>query len=114
MGFPIPDPYCWDTSFRTFYTIIDDEHKTLFNGIFLLTKKDDTDGLNELRRCTGKHFLNEENLMLASQYAGYDEHKAAHTEFIRRLDSWDGDLTYAKKWLVDHIKTIDFKYRGKI
>uniref|UniRef100_UPI00019643F4 HEMERYTHRIN n=1 Tax=Themiste dyscrita TaxID=6436 RepID=UPI00019643F4 len=113
-GFPIPDPYCWDISFRTFYTIIDDEHKTLFNGILLLSQADNADHLNELRRCTGKHFLNEQQLMQASQYAGYAEHKKAHDDFIHKLDTWDGDVTYAKNWLVNHIKTIDFKYRGKI
>nr|AQV13582.1 hemerythrin [Aphrodita japonica]AQV13665.1 hemerythrin [Heteromastus filiformis]AQV13774.1 hemerythrin [Themiste pyroides] len=114
MGFPIPEPYCWDTSFRTFYNIIDDEHKTLFNGIFLLAHEDTADHLNELRRCTGKHFLNEQHLMEKSQYAGFAEHKKAHDDFIHRLDTWNGDIQYAKEWLVNHIKTIDFKYKHRI
>nr|P02244.3 RecName: Full=Hemerythrin [Phascolopsis gouldii]1I4Y_A Chain A, METHEMERYTHRIN [Phascolopsis gouldii]1I4Y_B Chain B, METHEMERYTHRIN [Phascolopsis gouldii]1I4Y_C Chain C, METHEMERYTHRIN [Phascolopsis gouldii]1I4Y_D Chain D, METHEMERYTHRIN [Phascolopsis gouldii]1I4Y_E Chain E, METHEMERYTHRIN [Phascolopsis gouldii]1I4Y_F Chain F, METHEMERYTHRIN [Phascolopsis gouldii]1I4Y_G Chain G, METHEMERYTHRIN [Phascolopsis gouldii]1I4Y_H Chain H, METHEMERYTHRIN [Phascolopsis gouldii]AAF25482.1 hemeryth len=114
MGFPIPDPYVWDPSFRTFYSIIDDEHKTLFNGIFHLAIDDNADNLGELRRCTGKHFLNEQVLMQASQYQFYDEHKKEHETFIHALDNWKGDVKWAKSWLVNHIKTIDFKYKGKI
>nr|Q5K471.2 RecName: Full=Hemerythrin subunit 2; Short=Hr 2 [Golfingia vulgaris] len=114
MGFPIPDPYVWDPSFRIFYSIIDDEHKTLFNGIFHLGHDDSADNLAELRRCTGKHFLNEQVLMQDSQYAGYAEHVRAHDGFIHQLDNWHGDVKWAKNWLVNHIKTIDFKYKGKI
>nr|AQV13783.1 hemerythrin [Thysanocardia nigra] len=114
MGFPIPDPYVWDHSFRTFYNAVDDEHKSLFNGIFQLGQHDNTDNLAELRRCTGKHFLNEQRLMLGSQYPDLAAHTKAHDDFIHHLDHWKGDVAYAKDWLVQHIKTIDFKYRGRI
>ena len=36
--------------------------------------------------------------MGASKYAGLADHKAAHDEFIAKLDNWSGDVNYCKEW----------------
>ena len=40
--------------------MVDDEHKTLFNGILNLSRDYCHDNMNELTRVTGKHFKDEE------------------------------------------------------
>ena len=42
------------------YNIIDEEHKILFNGIFMLAREDTPENLAELRRVTQEHFAHEE------------------------------------------------------
>ena len=47
----------------------------------------------------------------------FDAHKAAHAKFVSILETVkpsvsDDVIDYAMKWLVNHIKTTDFKYKG--
>nr|AQV13781.1 hemerythrin [Thysanocardia nigra] len=112
MGFPVPEPFCWDVSFRTFYTMVDDQHKCLFNGIFNLAKDSSDDSLNELQRVVGQHFLDEQRLMDTSQYAGKAAHQKLHDDFIAVLAKGNVDIDYAKNWVVNHIKGVDFGYKG--
>ena len=46
--------------------------------------------------------------MRAQKYSDFDNHKAAHDEFIGKIRGWqvpidEGNLNYAKKWSVYNI-----------
>merc|ERR1719285_694436 len=46
-----------------------------------------------------------------------DDHMSKHSQFLGRFDKWEApvpehELTWAKNWLVQHIKNTDFKYIG--
>nr|Q5K473.2 RecName: Full=Myohemerythrin; Short=MHr; Short=myoHr [Sipunculus nudus] len=120
MGFPIPDPYVWDESFKVFYQLLDDKHKQIFQGVFDCAKDPSSAAkLQKLIEVTAKHFSDEENMMQQSKYSGYPPHKKAHEEFLGKLRGLrapldTAGLDYCKDWLVQHIKTIDFKYKGKL
>jgi hemerythrin family non-heme iron protein len=118
--FAIPEPFRWDESFRVFYELLDEEHKGLFNGIFNCSKyRGDAGKLNSLIEKVDDHFKSEEALFDERDYEGSANHKKAHDDFLRKLRKLsvpldDGAINYAKNWLVQHIKTIDFKYRNQL
>lgn len=120
MGFDIPEPYCWDESFKVFYDKLDDEHKGLFKGIFdVAGAKGDAGKLNHLKQVVKSHFSTEEAMMKATGYSDFGTHKTIHDEFVAKLDSLsapvsDDTVHFAKDWLVNHIKGTDFKYKGKL
>nr|AQV13623.1 hemerythrin [Delaya leruthi] len=120
MGFEIPEPFKWDESFRVFYENLDEQHKGLFNAIFDCAKSPgDAAALSHLDKVIVAHFANEEQMMTAKSYDGYKEHKTAHDDFVATLKGLktplsNDNLHYAKDWLVNHIKGIDFKYKGKL
>nr|AQV13677.1 hemerythrin [Magelona berkeleyi] len=119
-SFPCPSPYVWTEDFRTFYNNVDNEHKGLFRATFSVSAfPNSRRALAILQQVMAQHFCNEENMMLSCQYEGFPPHKAAHTEFLGRLNGLvapvaQSDIDYCKQWLVDHIKTIDFSYRGRL
>nr|AQV13579.1 hemerythrin [Aphrodita japonica]AQV13604.1 hemerythrin [Boccardia proboscidea]AQV13771.1 hemerythrin [Themiste pyroides]ASW22301.1 hemerythrin [Stereobalanus canadensis] len=119
MGFDIPEPYVWDESFRVFYETLDTEHKGLFQGIFACIGENSQGNLDTLRDKVEKHFSTEEGMMKKNNYADYESHKKLHAEFVGKLAALSAPLDgpsvdYAKNWLVNHIKGIDFKYKGKL
>jgi hemerythrin len=120
MSFPIPEPYCWDESFKVFYDKLDEEHKGLFNGIFACAKApSDGAALSNLAKAVKDHFNTEEALMKSSNYDEYKAHKPIHDDFVATLAKLNTPLSpdtikFAKEWLVNHIKGIDFKYKGKL
>ncbi|CAH1796368.1 unnamed protein product [Owenia fusiformis] len=122
MSFEIPEPYVWDDSFCVFYALLDDEHKGLFKGIFdLAAKPTDAAVLGSLISLVEKHFADEEEMMIAKKY---DEklltpHQKAHRDFVSDLKGLAApvnkdSIDFAKKWLVNHIKGTDFKYKGRL
>nr|AQV13637.1 hemerythrin [Euphrosine capensis] len=120
MGEKIPEPFRWDESFRTFYQNIDDEHKTLFDGIFDLCREPGSQAAKDTlyKRCVD-HFTNEEGMMQKANYANYPPHKAAHEKFLSDLKGVALPVSadqqhWAKDWLVNHIKGTDFKYKGQL
>jgi hemerythrin family non-heme iron protein len=119
MPFDIPEPFKWDESFQVFYKQLDDEHKTLFNGIFDVSKDKGSQGnLDNLRSKVEYHFRSEEKAMDDASYECKD-HKQKHKDFEAVLAGLtvpvgDDKINYAKDWLVNHIKGTDFKYKGKL
>nr|AQV13676.1 hemerythrin [Magelona berkeleyi] len=120
MSFFIPEPYCWDESFKTFYEQIDNEHKGLFQGVFNVARTPKSqiclDGLNHVMQY---HFANEQALMETANYHLRKEHTAIHNAFLDRIGKYTvpvgiADIQYCKDWLVNHIKVNDFKYRGML
>nr|AQV13656.1 hemerythrin [Halosydna brevisetosa]AQV13762.1 hemerythrin [Sparganophilus sp. EP-2017] len=122
MGYDIPEPFCWDESFKVFYDTLDEQHKGLFNAIFDCSKKpEDAKALQHLDQVIVAHFNTEEQMMKAKHYpdADFTPHKKAHDDFVATLKGLKTPLSgdnihYAKDWLVNHIKGIDFKYKGKL
>jgi len=122
MGFDIPEPYCWDESFKVFYEKLDEEHKGLFKGIFDVAAKPTCSAtLAHLVDAVAKHFATEEAMMDASKNYGdkIAGHKKAHTDFLEKINKLStpvsGDTVhFAKDWLVTHIKGTDFTYKGQL
>nr|AQV13619.1 hemerythrin [Delaya leruthi] len=120
MGFGIPEPYAWDESFRVAYDSIDGEHRDIFNCISDCSKAPGDGGkLAKLVKVTTDHFANEEGMMQASGYSDFAAHKPLHVEFLAKINALsapldDASIKFAKEWLVNHIKGVDFKYKGKL
>lgn len=118
--FDIPEPYVWDESFRVFYDNIDDEHKGLFKGIFDCgADPSNADKLASLVKLVIDHFKDEEGMMKKENYDGLTSHNVIHTTFVKKIEGLrcpldDATINFAKKWLVNHIKGVDFKYKGKL
>nr|AQV13738.1 hemerythrin [Pectinaria gouldii] len=120
MPFTVPEPYCWDDSFMTFYDQVDNEHKGLFQIIFDVAINPICS--ETLKKCLDlmvAHFTYEQGVMIRANYHGFPAHKAAHDEFIGKLSRLTApvnsdDVDFCKDWLVQHVKNFDFDYRGKL
>ena len=119
-GYPIPEPYCWDESFKVFYETLDAEHKGLFEGIFKCNAaRGDADALASLAAAVKAHFATEEAMMSKAKYDELPAHKELHDAFVAKLSGLsaplaDDTIKFAMSWLVDHIMDTDFKYKGKL
>ena len=123
-------------AYKTGITLIDDEHRCLFEIIketndliheeFLHDKYDEIVRLiTKLRDYTEFHFSDEEALMTRIQYPGLDAQKRAHSAFIERLveidlndlDEMDDHqqeylldlIQFLLDWLTNHILACDQK-----
>ncbi len=130
------DPFAFTSKYRTGITLIDDEHRRLFEIIketndliheeFLHDKYDEIVRLiTELRYYTEFHFSDEEALMTHIQYPGLNAQKRAHSAFIERLveidlndlDEMDDHqqeylldlIQFLLDWLTNHILACDQK-----
>ena len=91
----------WTQSLSVGVPMIDEQYKTWFekaDQLFEAGKnhqaKEYVGGLlTFLEDYTKKHFADEEKYMLSIKYPGYNEQKAAHTEFIRQLAKLRSDYT---------------------
>merc|ERR1712137_16805 len=120
-GFPIPEPFVWDDSFKVFYDTIDGEHKSLFQAIWSVCDNPASQlALDNAYAVFNYHFTHEEGVMNASHYDGYKAHKQVHDKFLNDFKSKGhapvdkAFMDWSKDWLVNHIKTVDFKYKGKL
>jgi len=118
--FPVPDPYRWDESFTVEMPQIDDEHRGLFNGILLVERENNEENLKAATIKYHDHFTFEEGLFKQTMSDDYiEDHLGKHKAFLDRFDKWtspvpEEELTWAKNWLVQHIKNTDFKYVGSL
>ncbi|KAK2173556.1 hypothetical protein NP493_868g05003 [Ridgeia piscesae] len=118
--FEVPEPYCWDESFRVVYDNLDTEHTNIFKAIFECAKEPSSAAkLKGLVDVTVDHFTDEEGMMEKAKYADLAAHRTIHNEFVAKIKGLstplsDEVVTFAKKWLVNHIKGTDFKYKGKL
>jgi hemerythrin len=121
----------WTANLSVGVSVIDSQHKTLFekaDKLFEAGKNGQGkeyvgELLNFLDDYTRKHFADEEKYMLSIKYPGYNEQKAAHTEFIRQLAKLRGDYAASGgnllvvlnanqlvlQWLTQHISSMDKK-----
>ena len=126
-----PDVPLFTDEFLTGITLIDDEHKKLFEIIANVHKaieaehvhdKFDSilDILGELREYTQVHFSNEEEYMRSIQYKGLATQELLHQQFIDKLNGLDLNdvddnqesylydfLQFLQNWLVSHILKVD-------
>ena len=116
--FPVPDPYRWDESFVVEMPQMDDEHRGLFNGIMLLEANNVQEEFDKLNIKYIDHFALEESYFKQTMSDDYvADHLNKHASFMARFQAWtmpvpESEVTWAKNWLVQHIKNTDFKYVG--
>ncbi|XP_014674035.1 PREDICTED: hemerythrin subunit A-like [Priapulus caudatus] len=118
--YAVPEPYRWDTSFMVFYERLDDEHKGLFQSLFAIgTNHGSKAALKKCQDLMASHFHYEQVSHDRANYAGFKEHKSFHDGFLAHLPSCPPrcptrKYSTGKNWLVQHIKNVDFAYRGKL
>jgi len=116
----VPDPYRWDESFTVKMPQFDDEHRGLFNSIMKIEADNNDDNLHHCQKLYHEHFDLEETYFEQTMDEQYTtDHKTKHAGFLKRMDSWtapvpDGEVTWAKNWLVQHVKNTDFQYIDKL
>ncbi|XP_032225455.1 hemerythrin-like protein [Nematostella vectensis] len=124
--FDIPKPFRWNESFKVFYQNLDDEHRGLFDVVFDVdAKRGDAGAVSKAASAFKGHFTTEEAEMKKGVDAGkldgahYKGHCTAHNKFLELFGSFgnnlgDDEINYSMKWLVNHIKSTDFHYKGKL
>lgn len=120
----------WDDSYRNGFELFDNQHKDLFNLVrhlhrgILEGKTDETLGmaLTGLMGSINAHFTNEENVMLTTNYPGFNQHKNKHDDFIMHVYDANGRflkgdavvtmelVSFLMQWLRNHIQTVDRAY----
>lgn len=123
----------WKDDFSVKVSVLDDQHKELFNlgnKIYnaLKTEKEDKYDeivrlLDELEEYTRYHFKTEEKLLEKYGVIVSDEHKKEHEDFViklmeaktRDLDSNQekvlyGMLNFVADWITNHILNTDKEY----
>lgn len=134
---PDEDLYAFTDKYKTGISLIDDEHKRLFEIIRetrdvieaeLLHDKYDqiVHILEELKDYTIMHFQDEENYMQSIGYDGLELQQMAHIAFVDRLneinlDDVDEDqkkyldelLDFLLNWLINHILKMDKQIPAK-
>ena len=115
---PVPDPYRWDETFVVEMPQMDDEHRGLFNGIMMLEANNVQEEFDKLDVKFIDHFALEESYFKQTMPDDYvADHLNKHATFMARFQAWtmpvpESEVTWAKNWLVQHIKNTDFKYVG--
>lgn len=128
--------YAWTKELETGNSLIDQEHKQLFNAINgLLDACSKGQGRNEiqatldfLNQYTIKHFSDEEKIQLGSKYPDYTNHKKYHEGFKKVVSDIAKDfnkdgatIVLVSKvnhsiadWLINHIKKEDVKVAAHV
>jgi len=121
-----------DPSLLTGVEKIDEQHKELINRIDLVRQagkngtsaKEIIPTLMFIQKYVSKHFADEEELQLSCGYPKYNEHKAAHISFSKKVETLfdkcndegvnlitileTNKILY--NWLVTHIHKVDMEF----
>ncbi len=120
----------WSDKFSVGISIIDEEHKKLFDILNKVIVAKEHNGnpeelwevLSEMTNYAHTHFRTEETYMKEFNYPEYQNHKEEHHEFAMKIIAYlekliKGDyqivneiIEYLKWWLVNHIQVTDKKY----
>lgn len=120
----------WEEKHSVGVKDMDDQHKKLFaliNDYYEAitqkkTKQATAQLLQGLLGYVRYHFGDEERLMLANDYPGYQQQKAQHDHFIATVHDYQKRTTqqtlllpleitgFLKDWLVEHIQGADKQY----
>lgn len=126
--------YTWSKDYSVGNIILDQHHQNLiklFNDAYETIKNDkpfaETNKiLSELTTYSIFHFHEEEKLMNAADYAGLQNHKKEHAEFISKIREFKNNISdensalneeiflFLYDWLINHICITDKKYVSKI
>lgn len=125
---PLAEPQfaAWSDDFRVGVDDIDEQHRMLFALVNSLWEAaQDKAGaqpvdlvLRRLEDYTLKHFRDEEMLMAAAGYPGFEEHRRTHARFVQvvadaKTRHQGGEplgadmLLFLNTWLVEHIQRDD-------
>lgn len=132
MSTAAPKMIRWNDDYSVGIDKVDDEHKLLINKVndlyaAVISHESSTTILpllDDLMEFTVYHFTEEEDLMRAAGYKGYDSHKIVHdsivgklTEFRRRYTVSENQrrtglemTVFLKGWLYKHIQIADKSY----
>ncbi len=88
--------YSWSPDLEVGNELIDRQHQELFSRLERVAQalledrgRSEIPGLLEfLTTYVGVHFAEEEQLMLAHRYPGYDEQKDSHLYFAKDMEGW--------------------------
>ncbi|SHM42156.1 hemerythrin [Caldanaerovirga acetigignens] len=119
----------WTEDLSTGIETIDEQHKELFKRVNdLMEACTKGKGKQEVEKVIGflgdyvvMHFGEEEKIMKAESYPGYDGHKNQHEIFIKKFEEFKGKLEqtgptvdlvvkmngFLVDWLINHIKKTD-------
>lgn len=118
----------WRPDYETGYTLIDDQHRSLFHAInalhsaILMGRGEELleRTLKILESYTTIHFKTEEHFMVELQYPDYQDHVAKHRALRQRVEAFlvaeaehsDQQLAlrvsrFLTEWLIHHIKAED-------
>jgi len=122
----------WSPTFACGVKAIDDQHKGLIdlvNDMFNHVTGNDKEEHEYFNRVIKEavnyikvHFATEENIMKATKYGGFFEHKRAHEHFILTVvesiqDYNDGKkytlvsfTKFLKEWILSHVAVMDKQY----
>jgi len=119
----------WSKDLETGNTTVDGQHKDIFSLVnkvleanTSLDRKDRTEtAMNFLADYAVRHFASEEELMTASMYPQYNQHKQQHDDFVKEVIDFmglyhkEGDTisvsetinNFVITWLKEHIMGSD-------
>ncbi len=119
----------WNSRFETGITIIDNQHKALFDAVNKLADsfKDGTsktavkDSMDFLVKYTVEHFQTEEKVMKDMGYPKLTSHMAEHAQLVSKAQELQGKIAAGKPvtlevsrfladWLKHHINEVDMGY----
>jgi len=120
-------PEGWDSSWDLGVSEIDQQHRALFGMIAELDERMTRneygqallDALQGMMAYAATHFEEEEALMLAAGWPGYEAHRSLHADFMQKTSLFRGEalvdsewtsldvLRYLLHWLVEHIRLED-------
>lgn len=119
----------WNSRFETGITIIDSQHKALFDAVNKLADsfKDGTsktavkDSMDFLVKYTVEHFQTEEKVMKDMGYPKLTSHMAEHAQLVAKAGELQGKIAEGKpvtmevskflaEWLKHHINEVDMGY----
>lgn len=124
----------WNDSYLINISIIDKEHKGLFNLFDRITLigKDPTieidllSVISELKDYADNHFKREETLMKKINHGDIEKHIEAHKFFLNKVDEFetafrynnlvllDQMVSFLRKWFVIHILNTDSLYAESV
>ena len=123
----------WNENLETGISIIDEQHKQLFETIekletFQKSKAQFNEVIMELKEYVAKHFKTEEEYMHYTIYPEFSKHRASHDKFVEdfrnilKTHSETGNIMdigptlaiFVEAWLNDHYKNEDVKLASYI
>jgi hemerythrin len=121
----------WSESFRVNVAVLDDQHRTLFSLVNALSQAIGQTGIvegherekREVLEFARSHFADEEALMKAHAYTGYETQVKTHAELMEQLEKLvnaaerrvrprsETAVDYLKNWLITHTLLEDLQYK---